>query len=52
MNGNTNSQHLAHFCLWVENLNAEITRLRKLDVEFLPKNNEAIYHVKTATYVK
>ncbi|CAH2714969.1 hypothetical protein BACCIP111895_02146 [Neobacillus rhizosphaerae] len=50
--GNTNSQGLAHFCLWVEDLNTEITRLRKLDVEFLTKNNEAIYHVENGYLCK
>ncbi|WP_442603429.1 VOC family protein [Paenibacillus sp. KN14-4R] len=50
--GNTNNQGLAHFCLWVEDLNAEVTRLRELGTEFLLKNSEYIYHVENGSLCK
>lgn len=49
---NTNSQGLAHFCIWVEDLNAEVNRLRSLGVEFLKKNQEYIYHVENGCLCK
>ncbi|MFD3446238.1 VOC family protein [Microbacteriaceae bacterium 4G12] len=52
VDGNTNSQGLTHFCLWVEDLNAEVTRLRKLGIEFIMKNNEYIYHVENGYLCK
>ena len=51
-NGNTNSQGLVHFCLWVEDLQTEVSRLRELGVEFLMKNNEFIYHVENGSLCK
>jgi len=50
--GNTNSQGLSHFCLWVQDLNAEVTRLRELDTEFILKNNEYIYQVENGYLCK
>lgn len=49
---NTNSQGLAHFCIWVEDLHAEVQRLQKLGVEFLMKNHECIYHVENGCLCK
>jgi len=51
-NGNTNSQGLVHFCLWVEDLQTEVSRLRELGAEFLMKNNEFIYHVENGSLCK
>jgi glyoxylase I family protein len=50
--GNTNSQGLTHFCLWVEDLNAEVARLRELGIEFVIKNNDFIYHVENGSLCK
>lgn len=50
--GNTNSQGLTHFCLWVEDLNAEVARLREIGTEFLIKNNDFIYHVENGRLCK
>jgi len=50
--GNTNSQGLSHFCLWVQDLNAEVTRLRELGTEFILKNNEYIYQVENGYLCK
>ena len=47
--GNTNSQGLSHFCLWVQDLNAEVIRLRELGTEFILKNSEYIYHVENGS---
>lgn len=49
---NTNSQGLVHFCLWVEDLNSEVSRLHELGTEFLLKNNEFIYHVENGSLCK
>jgi glyoxylase I family protein len=49
---NKNSQGLAHFCIWVEDLNAEVNRLRSLGVEFLMKNGEYIYQVENGSLCK
>ena len=51
-NGNTNSQGLVHFCLWVEDLQTEVSRLSELGAEFLMKNNEFIYHVENGSLCK
>ncbi|WP_409972803.1 VOC family protein [Bacillus sp. Bva_UNVM-123] len=50
--GNINSQGLSHFCLWVQDLNAEVTRLQELGTEFIFKNNEYIYHVENGRLCK
>ena len=50
--GNTNSQGLSHFCLWVQDLNAEVIRLRELGTEFILKNSEYIYHVENGSLCK
>ncbi|MFJ7933686.1 VOC family protein [Sporosarcina sp. NPDC096371] len=50
--GNANSQGLTHFCLWVEDLNTEVARLRELGTEFLMKNNEFIYYVENGSLCK
>jgi len=52
INGNTNSQGIVHFCLWVEDLQTEVSRLRELGAEFLMKNNEFIYHVENGSLCK
>jgi len=51
-NSNENAQGLVHFCLWVEDLQTEVSRLRELGVEFLMKNNEFIYHVENGSLCK
>ena len=51
-NANSNSQGLVHFCLWVEDLKSEVSRLRELGIEFLMKNNEFIYHVENGSLCK
>ena len=52
INGNTNSQGIVHFCLWVEDLQTEVSRLSELGAEFLMKNNEFIYHVENGSLCK
>ncbi|MEK4628857.1 VOC family protein [Solibacillus sp. FSL R7-0682] len=49
---NTNSEGLIHFCLWVEDLQAEVSRLCELGIEFLLKNNEFIYQVENGYLCK
>jgi glyoxylase I family protein len=49
---NTNIQGLVHFCIWVEDLNAEVNRLRSLGIEFLMKNGEYIYQVENGSLCK
>ncbi|CRK85174.1 VOC family protein [Neobacillus massiliamazoniensis] len=49
---NTNNQGLVHFCIWVEDLNEEVNRLRSLGIEFLMKNGEYIYQVENGSLCK
>ena len=51
-NINENTQGLVHFCLWVEDLQKEVSRLRELEIEFLMKNNEFIYYVENGSLCK
>ena len=51
-NSNENTQGLVHFCLWVEDLQKEVSRLRELEIEFLMKNNEFIYYVENGSLCK
>lgn len=50
--GTPNSQGLVHFCIWVENLAAEVIHLQELGVEFLMKNDQRIYHVENGSLCK
>lgn len=49
---NTNSEGLVHFCLWVENLQQEVERLKALNTQFVLKNGEVIYHVENGYLCK
>ncbi|MBY0122765.1 VOC family protein [Bacillus sp. S/N-304-OC-R1] len=48
----SNSQGIAHFCIWVENLDEEVARLQNLGAEFLLKNNMPIYQVENGFLCK
>ncbi|MEK4245558.1 MULTISPECIES: VOC family protein [unclassified Psychrobacillus] len=50
--GDSNSQGLVHFCLWVDDLNSEVARLREIGAKFLMKNNEFIYQVENGNLCK
>lgn len=43
---------IAHFCIWVENLDEEAARLQKLGAEFLLKNDQLIYRVENGSLCK
>ncbi|WP_057768354.1 VOC family protein [Cytobacillus praedii] len=49
---NTNSQGLSHYCLWVHDLKSEVVRLQELNIEFILKNNQYIYHVENGSLCK
>lgn len=49
---NSNSEGLVHFCLWVENLQKEVDRLKGLNSHFILKNGEVIYHVENGYLCK
>ncbi|WP_017154336.1 VOC family protein [Bacillus bingmayongensis] len=49
---NSNSEGLAHFCLWVENLQQEVERLKEVNTHFVLKNDEIIYHVENGHLYK
>lgn len=49
---NSNSEGLVHFCLWVENLQQEVENLKELDIQFVLKNDEIIYHVESGHLCK
>ncbi|MGM9943710.1 MAG: VOC family protein [Lysinibacillus sp.] len=49
---NSNSEGLVHFCIWVEDLEFEVERLQKMNVNFIKKNGEIIYHVENGHLCK
>jgi len=49
---NSNSVGLVHFCLWVENLQQEVDRLKELKSHFILKNGEIIYRVENGSLCK
>ncbi len=49
---NSNSEGLVHFCLWVENLQQEVERLKELKYCFILKNGEVIYRVENGYLCK
>lgn len=49
---NSNSEGLVHFCLWVENLQQEVERLKELNTHFVLKNGEIIYHIENGHLCK
>ena len=49
---NSNSEGLVHFCIWVEDLEAEVTRLQGMNMHFIRKNDEIIYHVENGELCK
>ncbi|AWE07299.1 glyoxalase [Lysinibacillus sp. 2017] len=49
---NSNSEGLVHFCIWVEDLEFEVERLKRMNVNFLQKNKEIIYHVENGELCK
>ena len=49
---NSNSEGLVHFCLWVENLQQEVERLKELNSDFILKNGEIIYYVENGCLCK
>ena len=49
---NSNSEGLVHFCIWVEDLEAEVERLQTLNTKFKRKNGEIIYHVENGALCK
>ena len=48
----SNSEGLVHFCIWVEDLAFEVERLQKMNVNFIKKNDEIIYHVENGYLCK
>ena len=49
---NLNSEGLVHFCIWVENLSLEVDRLQSMNLNFIKKNEELIYHVENGELCK
>ncbi|MGE7981587.1 VOC family protein [Solibacillus sp. NPDC093137] len=49
---NLNSEGLVHFCIWVENLSLEVDRLQSMNLNFIKKNEEIIYHVENGELCK
>ena len=43
---------LVHFCIWVENLASEVDRLQGMNLDFIKKNDEIIYHVENGELCK
>ncbi|MBK3497044.1 VOC family protein [Viridibacillus sp. YIM B01967] len=50
--GDANNQGLAHFCLWVDNLTAEVAHLLQLQMQFKMKDGEYIYQVENGALCK
>ncbi len=48
----SNAQGIVHFCLWVDDLNQEVARLKEKGVKFIYKNNEIIYKVENGHLCK
>ncbi len=49
---NSNSESIVHFCIWVEDLEFEVERLQKMNVNFIKKYGEIIYHVENGYLCK
>lgn len=49
---NSNSEGLVHFCIWVENLSFEVVRLQNMNLNFIKKSDEIIYHVENGELCK
>lgn len=47
-----NSEGLVHFCLWVENLQQEVERLKELNTHFVLKNDEIINYIENGHVCK
>ncbi|QED46154.1 VOC family protein [Cytobacillus dafuensis] len=47
-----NSQGIVHFCIWVENLDQEVKRLKAMNANFICKNGEIIYRVENGSLCK
>ena len=48
----SNSEGLVHFCIWVEDLGLEVERLKRMNVNFIKKNEGIIYHVENGELCK
>lgn len=49
---NKHQEGIVHFCLWVDDLEEEVERLRRLGVIFLQKNAQDIYFVENSGLCK
>ncbi|WP_211284557.1 VOC family protein [Rummeliibacillus pycnus] len=49
---NKHREGIVHFCLWVEDLEGEVKRLKELGVTFLQKDGEDIYFVENGSLCK
>jgi glyoxylase I family protein len=47
-----NSEGIVHLCLWVDDLVKEVERIKPLNVEFVLKDGQAIYHVENGSLCK
>ena len=52
IDNNSNGQGIVHFCIWVENLEHEVERLKAMNVNFICKKGEIIYHVENGHLCK
>jgi glyoxylase I family protein len=46
------SEGIVHLCLWVDNLDQEVERLRQLGVNFFLKNGQELYVVENGSLCK
>ncbi len=46
------TQGIVHLCLWVEDLPKEVENIKQLGIDFLLKNDEAIYKVENGSLCK
>ena len=46
------SEAIVHFCLYVEDLKAEVARMEELNVPFQQKNGESVYFVESGYLAK
>ncbi|MGE7766881.1 VOC family protein [Peribacillus sp. NPDC096540] len=49
---NSNNEGIVHLCLWVENLEQEVERLKEKNISFICKNGEIIYQVENGHLCK
>lgn len=49
---NKHQEGIVHFCLWVDDLEGEVKRLREIGVSFQQKNGEDIYFVESGSLCK